>query len=452
RKMSKHLGNVLEPIGLMDRHGADAVRWFMLAAGSAWQSRRVSDDTINEVVRKTLLTYWNTASFLSLYGRIAEFDYENADIPPVELRSSLDRWAISRANELIVEVEAALDQFDTQRAGRVISRFVDDLSNWYVRRSRRRFWDGDPAALATLHESLQIVTLLMAPFTPFITERVWTDLFASEETESVHLAAWPKADTSTINSDLHTHVDLVRRLVELGRAARASSKMKTRQPLRRALVAADGWNELPADLVDEITEEINVMTAVALDVSDSDLVEVSVKANFRELGKRFGKRTPDIAAAIVEADAEPLVKALRENGSATVIAGCDAVIIEPGDVVSTETPRQGWAVATDAGETVALDLTLDDELRAIGLARDVIREIQEARKNLGFEVTDRIEVQWQADGDLATALRKHASEVSNEVLATSFQEADVTADGGEPVHQIGAGAGRALITRSEPQS
>jgi len=448
RKMSKHLGNVLEPIGLMDRHGADAVRWFMLAAGSAWQSRRVSDDTINEVVRKTLLTYWNTASFLSLYGRIAEFDYESAEIPPVERRSSLDRWAISRANELIVEVEAALDQFDTQRAGRLISRFVDDLSNWYVRRSRRRFWDGDPAALATLHESLQIVTLLMAPFTPFITDRVWTDLFASNQVESVHLGAWPKANTSAISSDLHAQVDLVRRLVELGRAARASSKMKTRQPLRRTLVAANGWAQLPTDLVAELTEEINVLAAVTLDVSDSDLVEVSVKANFRELGKRFGKRTPDIAAAIVAADAEPLVKALRENGSATVIAGCDAVIIEPADVVSTETPRQGWAVATDAGETVALDLTLDDELRAIGLARDVIREIQEARKSLGFEVTDRIEVQWAADGDLANALRKHASEVSDEVLATTFQEADAIVEGSEPVHPIGAGAGQAIITRS----
>jgi isoleucyl-tRNA synthetase len=448
RKMSKHLGNVLEPIELMDRHGADAVRWFMLAAGSAWQSRRVSDDTINEVVRKTLLTYWNTASFLSLYGRIADFDYDTADIPPVELRSSLDRWATSRANELIVEVETALDQFDTQRAGRLISRFVDDLSNWYVRRSRRRFWDGEPAALATLHESLKTVTLLLAPFTPFITERVWMDLFSCNETDSVHLARWPQAQTSAISLDLHAHVDLTRRLVELGRAARASSKMKTRQPLRRVLVAADGWADLPNDLVGELTDEINVMSAVELDVSDAELVQVSVKANFRELGKQFGKRTPDIAAAIVAADTELLVKALRENGSATIIVDSDPVAIEPRHVVSTETPRQGWAVAADGGETVALDLDLDDELRAVGLARDVIREIQEARKSLGFEVTDRIEVQWKADGDLAAALRTHASEVSAEVLATSFIEVDALTEEAHPLLTIGAGAGLALIARS----
>ncbi len=447
RKMSKHLGNVLEPMGLMDRHGADAVRWFMLAAGSAWQSRRVSDDTINEVVRKTLLTYWNTASFLSLYGRIAEFDYETSEVPAVEDRSSLDRWAISRANELVVEVEAALDLFDTQRAGRLISRFVDDLSNWYVRRSRRRFWDGEPAALGTLHESLKIVTLLLAPFTPFITERVWTDLFSTNDADSVHLAAWPTAHTTAISPELHTQVDLTRRLVELGRAARAGSKMKTRQPLRRALVAAEGWAQLPQDLVTELTDEINVLNAVALDVSDADLVEVSVKANFRELGKQFGKRTPEIAAAIVDADAEPLVKALRENGSATIVVDCDAIVIEPGHIVSTETPRQGWAVAADGGETVALDLELDDELRAVGLARDVIRELQEARKNLGFEVTDRIAVKWSAGNDLGSALRKHAGEVSDEVLATTFEEVASLDDASEAVFPIGAGAGHAHLTR-----
>ena len=172
RKMSKHLGNVIEPMALMDRHGADGVRWFMLAAGSAWSSRRVSDETINEVVRKTLLTYWNTASFLSLYGRIAEFDPVNPAIPQVFERSSLDQWALSESNDLIARVHAALEEFDTQLAGRLLSNFIDDLSNWYVRRSRRRFWDGDLAALSTLHECLRTVTLLMAPFTPFITDRV----------------------------------------------------------------------------------------------------------------------------------------------------------------------------------------------------------------------------------------------------------------------------------------
>ena len=426
RKMSKHLGNVIEPMALMDRHGADGVRWFMLAAGSAWSSRRVSDETINEVVRKTLLTYWNTASFLSLYGRIAEFDPVNPAIPQVFERSSLDQWALSESNDLIARVHAALEEFDTQLAGRLLSNFIDDLSNWYVRRSRRRFWDGDLAALSTLHECLRTVTLLMAPFTPFITDRVWGDLFAvhGNEPESVHLASWPQAQLSLVRPELSEQVALVRRLVELGRAARAESKVKTRQPLRRALVAAGGWSQLPADLLREITDELNVLSAVALDSSDSDLVEVSVKANFRELGKRFGKQTPIVAKSVAASPAAELVSAIRATGSFELTVDGETVTVTPDDVVITETPKQGWAVATDGGETVALDLTLDDELRRIGLARDVIRDIQEARKQRGFDVTDRISVQWAATGVIADAIREQATELAEEVLATSFVEVE----------------------------
>ena len=426
RKMSKHLGNVIEPMALMDRHGADGVRWFMLAAGSAWSSRRVSDETINEVVRKTLLTYWNTASFLSLYGRIAEFDPVNPAIPQVFERSSLDQWALSESNDLIARVHAALEEFDTQLAGRLLSNFIDDLSNWYVRRSRRRFWDGDLAALSTLHECLRTVTLLMAPFTPFITDRVWGDLFAvhGNEPESVHLASWPQAQLSLVRPELSEQVALVRRLVELGRAARAESKVKTRQPLRRALVAAGGWSQLPADLLREITDELNVLSAVALDSSDSDLVEVSVKANFRELGKRFGKQTPIVAKSVAAANAAELVSAIRATGSFELTVDGETVTVTPDDVVITETPKQGWAVATDGGETVALDLTLDDELRRIGLARDVIRDIQEARKQRGFDVTDRISVEWAATGVTADAIREQATELAEEVLATSFIEVE----------------------------
>ena len=426
RKMSKHLGNVIEPMALMDRHGADGVRWFMLAAGSAWSSRRVSDETINEVVRKTLLTYWNTASFLSLYGRIAEFDPVNPAIPQVFERSSLDQWALSESNDLIARVHAALEEFDTQLAGRLLSNFIDDLSNWYVRRSRRRFWDGDLAALSTLHECLRTVTLLMAPCTPFITDRVWGDLFAvhGNGPESVHLASWPQAQLSLVRPELSEQVALVRRLVELGRAARAESKVKTRQPLRRALVAAGGWSQLPADLLREITDELNVLSAVALDSSDSDLVEVSVKANFRELGKRFGKQTPIVAKSVAAANAAELVSAIRATGSFELTVDGETVTVTPDDVVITETPKQGWAVATDGGETVALDLTLDDELRRIGLARDVIRDIQEARKQRGFDVTDRISVEWAATGVTADAIREQATELAEEVLATSFIEVE----------------------------
>ena len=450
RKMSKHLGNVIEPMALMDRHGADGVRWFMLAAGSAWSSRRVSDETINEVVRKTLLTYWNTASFLSLYGRIADFDPSNSAIPPVDERSSLDQWALSESNNLIARVHAALEDFDTQLAGRLLSAFIDDLSNWYVRRSRRRFWDGDLAALSTLHESLKTVTLLMAPFTPFITDRVWGDMFAQGEgePESVHLAAWPQADLSLVKPGLSDHVSLVRRLVELGRAARAESKVKTRQPLRRALVAAPGWQQLPPDLLREITAELNVLSALALDSSDSDLVEVSVKANFRELGKRFGKQTPVVAQAVSQASAPELVSALRANGTFDIPLEGAAVSIGPDDVVITETPKQGWAVATDGGETVALDLALDEELLRIGLARDVVRDVQEARKQRGFDVTDRICLEWAAEGEAAQAIREQSEELAQEVLATSFIEVKSLSADDHDVSAVASEQGLVRINRA----
>ena len=424
RKMSKHLGNILEPIPLMDEHGADAVRWFMLAGGSPWQARRVGHSTIAEVVRKTLLTYWNTVSFQALYAREAAFEPGGA-VPAVAARPVLDRWALSEAHRLARDVDAALDEFDTQRAGKLIADYVDDLSNWYVRRSRRRFWDGDAAALATLHECLRIVTLVMAPFTPFITERVWSDLFHSTSPslpDSVHLAQWPEVDPAIIDDRLSTDMALVRRLVELGRGARAEAKVRTRQPLSRALIGATGWESLDAELRAQVAEELNVQSLQSLLASEGDLVDVQAKANFRALGARFGKQTPLVANAIAGADAAALAEALRSTGSATVEAGeLGQVHITADDVVITETPREGWAVASEAGASVALDLAISGELRRLGLAREVIRLIQEGRKGAGFEVSDRIVVRWDApDAELANAITEHASAIAAEVLATDF--------------------------------
>jgi isoleucyl-tRNA synthetase len=428
RKMSKHLGNVLEPIPLMDQHGADAVRWFMLAGGSPWQARRVGHSTIQEVVRKTLLTYWNTVSFQALYARESGFDPSTTPAPPVAERSVLDRWALSEAHRLARDVDAALAAYDTQKAGRLLSAYVDDLSNWYVRRSRRRFWAGDPAALATLHECLYVVTLLMAPFTPFITERVWQDLFASTSTElpdSVHLASWPEVDGALVDDELADQMALVRRLVELGRAARATSSVRTRQPLGRALVAATGWERLPADLRAEVSDELNVGELIALGATAGDLVDVSVKANFRALGKRFGKGTPPVAQAIADADAAALVASLRAAGTATVVVDGAEVELGEDDVLVTETPRAGWAVASDGGETVALDLELTPALRRAGLARETVRLVQEARKSAGFAVSDRISFAWTTDDtELGEALREHGPSVADEVLATSFTEGE----------------------------
>ncbi|HEX6919740.1 MAG TPA: isoleucine--tRNA ligase [Actinomycetes bacterium] len=422
RKMSKHLGNILEPIPLMDEHGADALRWFMAASGSPWLPRRVGHAALQDVVRKTLLTYWNTASFLTLYGNANDWSPVDTPAPAAADRPLLDRWLLSETQRLVGDVTAAYESFDTQRAGRLLADHVDTLSNWYVRRSRRRFWDGDPAALGTLHEVLEVVTLLLAPMVPFVSERVWQDVVrpvSPDAPESVHLAAWPQVDASLVDDTLAAQVGLVRRVVELGRAARAESKVRNRQPLGRALVGAAGWHDLPDELKRHVADELNVH--VFEDLS-GELVDHSAKGNFRALGKRFGKDTPKVAAAIAAADAAALATSLRAAGSATVTVDGAPVEVSPDEVVVTETPREGWAVVTEGGETVALDLTVTPELRRAGLAREVVRLVQEARKASGFDVTDRVALAWQADGELREALREHAGLVAAEVLAVRFEE------------------------------
>ncbi|MGY1618056.1 isoleucine--tRNA ligase [Geodermatophilus sp. SYSU D00691] len=422
RKMSKHLGNILEPIPLMDRHGADAVRWFMLAGGSPWGARRVGHETLSEVVRKVLLTYWNTASFFTLYADTNGWDPASSPAPAAAERPLLDRWAMAELARVTAGVTDALEDFDTQGAGRLIAQFVDDLSNWYVRRSRRRFWDGDPAALATLHEVLHVLTRLMAPFTPFVTEEVWQRAVVpglGDAADSVHLSAWPAVDESARDDALVEQVALVRRLVELGRSARTSAKVRTRQPLARALVAAPGWRELPRDLVAEVADELNVAELVELSSVEGGLVDVTVKVDFRAVGRRLGGQVQAVAKAVAAADAAPLVAAYRAGTASVEVDGARVPLAE-GDLVVTETPREGWTVASGGGLTVALDLTLTPELERAGLVREVVRLVQEARKSSGLEVSDRIELWWTAGTDrMRTALAEHGASWTGEVLATT---------------------------------
>ncbi len=441
RKMSKHLGNIIEPIPLMDRHGADALRWFMLAGGSPWSARRVGDTTIQEVVRKTLLTYWNTVAFQALYARTGGWSPSAADPAPAQ-RPVLDRWVLAELNRLVAEVDAALENFDTQQAGKLLAAYVDDLSNWYVRRSRRRFWDADPAALATLHTVLETVTRLMAPLVPFVTERVWQDLVrpvTPDAPESVHLASWPTvvdftgAESAEDDARLRGQVALVRRLVELGRATRAESGVKTRQPLGRALIGANGWSRLSGELRAHVAEELNVEDTGALAEAGGELLEYHAKGNFRALGKRFAKRTPLVAEAIAAADAASLAAQLREHGKADVVVDGEVVDVTADEVIVTETPREGWAVATADGETVALDLAITPELRLSGIARDVVRLIQEARKTSGLDVSDRIRVRWATLGaadtaDLVAALTSRAELISGDVLAPEFTRVEALGD------------------------
>jgi isoleucyl-tRNA synthetase len=443
RKMSKHLGNVLEPIQLMEAHGADAVRWFFAVSGSPWATRKIGPGVLEDIVRKVLLTYWNTASFLVLYanaasGAAADGSREpalGAAVAPAPAeRAPLDRWLLSELNLLVRDVTAAMEAFDSAAAGRRIASFVDDVSNWYVRRSRRRFWEGPStpdgaAAFATLAQALDTLTRLMAPITPFITDYIWAVLREDDAPESVHLAAWPEADETLIDADLAAQMALVRRLVELGRAARASAVVKVRQPLARALVAAPGFAGLPADLRAQVADELNVREIEALDASDDSLVHHSVKANFRALGKRFGSGTQPVAAAVAAADPAALAAQLRATGEAQVQVGGEVVSIGPDEVVVTQTPVAGWAVAAEGGETVALEVAITPELRREGLAREFIRLVQDARKTDGFDVSDRISVRWSsADPELAGALSEHQALVSREVLATDFGPAPT--DGG----------------------
>jgi isoleucyl-tRNA synthetase len=437
RKMSKHLGNVLEPLPLMEAHGADALRWFFAASGSPWGARRVGHDILAEIVRKILLTYWNTTSFLVLYANAGGWTVSGlGSAPAVGQRPLTDRWMLSELHAAVRDVTESLEAFDTAAAGRRLAVLIDDLSNWYVRRSRRRFWDGPSspdgaAAFATLYECVTTVTLLMAPITPFLTDYVWAVLRSSDdEPESVHLASWPAADPALIDPVLSAQMALTRRLVDLGRSARSGASVRTRQPLSRALIGAPGFAALPDELAGQIAAELNVASLDVLGGSGGssdpgELVDYEVKPNFRSLGRRFGRETPAVAAAIAAVPAADIAAAVLAGQTIAVPVpgpGEPEVLIGVDDVIVTQTPRAGWAVATDAGETVAIDTTVTAELHREGLAREVIRLVQDARKNDGLDVTDRISLRWAADDpDLAAALTEHAALIAREVLAVDYQ-------------------------------
>ena len=446
RKMSKHLGNVLQPIPLMDQHGADAVRWYMLAAGSPWSARRVGHDALSDVVRKTLLTYWNTVSFFTLYANASNFT------PAADFRAqaenptnTLDRWIVSELHQLISSVDTAYSEFDSQEAGRLLAAFIDDLSNWYVRRSRRRFWDGENGALNTLYYCLKVLTQLMSPMVPFITEHVWQVLVRageSTEVESVHLSSFPESNAALVDNTLSAEVGLSRRLVELGRAARAQSKIKIRQPLARALVSAPGFAAMSTEVRGHITDELNVLDLADLSTQGEELVSVSLKANFRNIGARYGADVQAIAQAIGKTDPTALVKSVRAAGAAgfaisyTASESTDdkSATITVDDLVITETPKEGWAVESHAGESLALDLALTPELIQAGLMREIIRTIQEERKQAGFDISDRIIVKWRGDAEIAAAIAAHEVEISSEVLALGMTEDQNL---GEATNEIG---------------
>jgi len=431
RKMSKSLGNDVDPWAPINEFGADATRWLLLTGGSPWQARRIGVHMIQESLRKYLMTLWNTYSFWVTYATLEDFDPTALDIA-VGDRSEMDRWVLAELDDTVRTVTDALEGFDPTRSGRRLERFVDDLSNWYVRRSRRRFWNTSgsegardtQAAFLTLWECLTTVARITAPFTPFIADEMYTNLMSPDDTahDSVHLADWPEAVDARANDELRARMALARKITTLGRAARTDAKVRVRQPLARALVVLPASEVgLFEDLRSLVAEELNVKS-VEVAHGLEELVDYTLKPNFKTLGPRYGKQVGQIAGALAKADAHALVRAIESGSTAVVHVGDMDVELTADDLDIRVLGRTGFALAQDGPHGVALDLDLDDELVDEGVARDVVRAVQDLRKSSGLEVEDRIEL-WLAtdDADLSRALQAHADYIASEVLASALQ-------------------------------
>jgi isoleucyl-tRNA synthetase len=429
RKMSKSLGNVIDPWAVLNVQGADALRWYILTGGSPWSARRLSPEIVEESLRKYLLTLWNTYSFWVTYASLEDFDPNTCDIP-VEDRPEMDRWILAELHDTMATVTEGLEDFDATIAGKRLDRFVDDLSNWYVRRSRRRFWrsasDADTqAAFLTLWECLVVAAQLGAPFTPFVCDAIYSNLTRDRDgnSSSVHLSDWPEPVEGREDETLRRRMTLVRKLVGLGRAARTEGNVRVRQPLQRALlVLPAGEVEELAGLESLVEEELNVKSIETAHGME-DLVTYIVKPNFKALGKRFGKDMPAIATAIAAADPAALVASLERDGIAKVEANGSMLEFEPADLDVRIEGREGYSLAREGASGVALDLELTPQLLAEGAAREAVRAIQELRKTSGLEVEDRIELWISSDSDeIETAFKTYENYISGEVLATDVHQ------------------------------
>ena len=438
RKMSKSLGNMFDPWEALDRQGADALRWFMITNGSPWASRRIGHDALDEILRRFLLSLWNVYSFFVTYANAERFD-PTALAPAATDRPLLDRWVLSQLTHTIARAREGLETYDATDAGRAIQAFIEDLSNWYVRRSRRRFWNpggegGSDSASAfhTLHECLVTLSALLAPFTPFVSEELWLNLAAgrSGRPESVHLADYPTADPGMVDTPLDEAMAAARSIVELGRRVRVENKIRTRQPLSGAVVHHAGDREALAAVLDLVKDELNVKE-ISFAESTEEIGRWRAKPNFRALGPRLGPRVTEVAAAL-EADDGALADALAHGRSVSLsISGAasgERVELSPDDVQLTQEITKGYGVASEGGITVAMALLVSDELRLEGLARELVRLVQEARRAAELNVSDRIDLGIRTGGALAEAFAEHRDYIAGETLATSI--GDVPLSGG----------------------
>ena len=410
-KMSKSRDNIVVPWDVIDKHGADAFRWYYFTSKQPWDGYRFSVDTVGESVRLFMRTLWNTVAFYDLYSE------DRIELDPDSLQD-VDRWLLSRLQAVTETAIERMDDYDTTAAGRAMAQFVDDLSNWYVRLNRRRFWNEDSAAFATLRHCLVEISKLLAPLVPFISDEIYERLDGSEP--SVHLADYPEPNPGLRDEQLEWQMGIAREVVELGRAARAQGKVKLRQPLPEAVVVAA---ERERDAIERfrslVLEELNVKELRFVSEAD-ELGRWELKANYRTLGPRFGKEMPMVAEAIAALDAERAADTLRSGGRVGINLNGHEHELDPGDVQLVLQPLEGYQVERAGTHAVALNLEITDELKREGMVREIVRAVQDQRKTSGLNVEDRISLTLGGDEELLDAVRAHEEYLTGEVLATSI--------------------------------
>ncbi len=428
-KMSKRLGNAADPFETLEEYGADATRWYMISNAQPWDNLKFDLDGLAEVKRKFFGTLYNTYAFFALYANIDGFSYSEDDIP-LEERPEIDRWILSELNTLIQEVGNSLDDFEPTKAARAIQLFVNDnLSNWYVRLCRRRFWKGDYgtdkiSAYQTLYTCLETVAILASPIAPFFMDKLFGDLNqATQKTklESVHLAQWPKSKSEVIDTALEEQMRLAQDLTSMVFSLRKKENLRVRQPLQKMMVPV--LNDKVKSQIEAVKElvlsEVNVKELEFM-TSDSGILVKKVKPNFKTLGPKFGQQMKAISQAISQFTSEDISTIEQEESYPLNIWGSE-IQIDLSDVIITTEDIPGWVVTSMNGNTVALDISLSDNLISEGLAREVINRVQNLRKDLGFEVTDRIEITLSAEEKLANAINNNLNYICSETLADEIR-------------------------------
>jgi len=428
KKMSKSLGNVVDPYDVFDAVGADALRWHFAARVAPDMQKRLSVDIVAEVASTFINTLWNTYAFFVMYARLDEIDLHR-NVPHAD-RPEIDRWIISLLEDTVDTVTGALDRYDAQRAGLAIESFVDQLSNWYVRRNRRRFWkaasgDDKQSAYLTLYECLDTVHRLMAPFVPFLSEAIYQNLVRRVEPDaplSVHMTRWPEAHPERCDRALLAETEVVQRVVGLGRAARNESRLKVRQPLSRMLVRVpdDAAAAAVRRHAEQVLEELNIKS-IELIPRDAELVSYRIKPNLPVVGKRYGKLIPALREYFRSADGVSIAAAAARGETQRFVVAGQAIELGPDALLIETESAQGFACAEEGGYLVGLDTRLDEGLRREGLAREIIRAVQDARKQAGLEVSDRIALHVEGDAGIAAAVDEHRRYIMAETLASEWK-------------------------------